>query len=108
MRTIGQLAKAVHDGALSADAAAVIAMDRRDAGLCDECDNHLEPGHDFERDHLCPGCRATLEADQAEMECENCGKRSRDLVEIDDSDPSVGYYSVLNVCEECADVRDGR
>jgi hypothetical protein len=36
-------------------------------------------------------------------ECEHCGKPTRDLVEVDDSDPAVGYQSTLLVCRECAD-----
>jgi len=34
-------------------------------------------------------------------ECEYCGEPHDDLVEVDDSDPSVGYYSKLNICANC-------
>ena len=33
--------------------------------------------------------------------CEGCADRPA-VAEVDDSDPSVGYYSTLYLCEECA------
>ena len=33
--------------------------------------------------------------------CEWCGEPHEDLQEVDDSDPSVGYYSKLVICATC-------
>jgi hypothetical protein len=36
-----------------------------------------------------------------EATCEYCGEPAGELIEIDDSDPSVGYRSTLAVCGSC-------
>ena len=33
--------------------------------------------------------------------CEYCGEPSEYLVEVDDSDPSVGYRSTILMCPKC-------
>jgi hypothetical protein len=34
-------------------------------------------------------------------ECEWCGEPHEGLIEVDDSDPSVGYYRTLWICANC-------
>ena len=53
------------------------------------------------------GSPSDADDDQTEDEpdtrpiCEGCADRPA-VAEVDDSDPSVGYYSTLYLCEECA------
>ena len=35
-------------------------------------------------------------------ECERCGELAAGLYEIEDNDPSVGYYSSIKVCAVCS------
>ncbi|MGE5571099.1 MAG: hypothetical protein ACM3S5_18850 [Rhodospirillales bacterium] len=39
-------------------------------------------------------------ADDGWRMCEYCGEKPA-VAEVDDSDPSVGYYSTLEVCSDC-------
>lgn len=34
--------------------------------------------------------------------CEWCGSEDKSLIEIDNSDPEVGWYDTMSVCEDCA------
>ena len=43
---------------------------------------------------VCPNC-------QHEEACENCGAIGRKPVEVDDSDPAVGYHGTIKACEDC-------
>jgi hypothetical protein len=61
--------------------------------------------------HTCQGkgmtTRVTAEAYLKELEfssaplCDGCGDPSLDLRDVDDSDPEVGYFSTLELCEAC-------
>lgn len=33
--------------------------------------------------------------------CSDCSEPSAELTEVDDSDRSVGHYSILELCQEC-------
>lgn len=37
--------------------------------------------------------------------CDDCNEPSDELTEVDDSDPSVGYHSTLQLCTECLNRR---
>ena len=47
---------------------------------------------------------ALHDAQQLE-ECEHCGRLADHLYEVQDNDPSVGYYSTIRVCARCAEGR---
>ena len=55
--TIPELAAQVRDGLRSPESAGILAMDRREANLCDRCPATLPTFHDYERDSLCQDCR---------------------------------------------------
>ena len=41
------------------------------------------------------------ERDEGPSECQYCGEFCDELVHVDDSDPSVGYFAGLDVCRDC-------
>lgn len=57
-----------------------------------------------DRAHACEFC-ASLEHSSEEcpapFSCEMCGDRCVGLTPVEDSDPSVGYSAMVDVCEEC-------
>jgi len=41
------------------------------------------------------------ETDEELGSCAHCGREGVELFSIEDNDPSVGYYSRIEVCERC-------
>lgn len=73
-----------------------------------ECDGAWERNHDGFPEAICDVYHRTPTSyTQCECEscvandCEGCGEAPA-VVEVDDSDPSVGYRSTARLCAECA------
>lgn len=73
-----------------------------------ECDGEWERNYDGWPESLCSNYHRTPMSytecvceDCQENDCEGCGEAPA-TVEVDDSDPSVGYHNTVRLCAECA------
>jgi hypothetical protein len=73
---------------------------------CEHCMNTLEEGATVYKDaearntYYCSEACVRIAEDGAPT-CDWCGEPKEFLDEVDDSDPSVGYRSMLTLCPEC-------